>query len=95
MRYPSHKGEIEVTLDIKVLGSGCANCKRLYEEAEKAIRQLSAPATLTKVDDIRAIMAYKILATPALVIDGEVKSAGRIPSAAEIITWLATAAVNQ
>jgi small redox-active disulfide protein 2 len=95
MRYASHKGEIEVSIDIKVLGSGCANCKRLYEEAEKAVRQLSAPAALTKVEDIREIMAYKILATPALVIDGEVKSAGRIPSAAEIITWLATAAVNQ
>lgn len=84
-----------MSIDIKVLGSGCANCKRLYEEAEKAVRQLSAPAALTKVEDIREIMAYKILATPALVIDGEVKSAGRIPSAAEIITWLATAAVNQ
>ena len=84
-----------MSVDIKVLGTGCANCKRLYAEAEKALVQLSAPATLTKVEDIKEIMAYKILATPALVIDGEVKSAGRIPSAAEIITWLATAAVNQ
>jgi len=84
-----------VRIDIKVLGSGCANCKRLYEEAEKAVGQLSALATLTKVEDIREIMAYKILATPALVINGEVKSAGRIPSAAEITTWLATAAVDQ
>jgi len=84
-----------VSVDIKVLGTGCANCKRLYAEAEKALVQLSAPATLTKVEDIKETMAYKILATPALVIDGEVKSAGRIPSAAEIITWLATAAVNQ
>ena len=84
-----------MTLDIKVLGSGCANCKRLFEEVEKAIRQFSAPATLARVEDIRAIMAYKILATPALVIDGQVKSAGRIPSAAEIITWLAAAAANQ
>ncbi len=95
MRYASHKGEIKVSIDIKVLGSGCANCKRLYEEAEKAVRQLSAPATLTKVEDIREIMAYKILATPALVINGAVKSAGRIPSAAEITTWLATAAMKQ
>ena len=44
-----------------------------YAEAEKAIAQLSAPATLTKVEDIKEIMAYKILATPALVINGEVK----------------------
>lgn len=84
-----------MNVDIKVLGTGCANCKRLYAEAEKAIAQLSAPATLTKVEDIKEIMAYKILATPALVINGEVKSAGRIPNAAEITTWLATAAMKQ
>ena len=54
-----------MSIDIKVLGTGCANCKRLYAEAEKALAQLSAPATLTKVEDIKDIMAYKILATPA------------------------------
>lgn len=84
-----------MSVDIKVLGTGCANCKRLYAEAEKALVQLSAPATLTKVEDIKEIMACKILATPALVINGEVKSAGRIPNATEITTWLATAAVKQ
>jgi small redox-active disulfide protein 2 len=84
-----------VSVDIKVLGTGCANCKRLYAEAEKALAQMSAPATLTKVEDIKDIMAYKILATPALVINGEVKSAGRVPNAAEITTWLATAAMKQ
>ncbi|HEY5176074.1 MAG TPA: thioredoxin family protein [Terriglobales bacterium] len=91
----SHKREITVSIEIIVLGTGCANCRRLYAEAEKAVTQLSAPATLRKVEDIRDIMAYKILATPALVINGEVKSAGRIPNATEITTWLATAAVNQ
>jgi small redox-active disulfide protein 2 len=84
-----------VNIEIKVLGPGCANCNRLYAEAEKAITQLSAPATLTKVEDIKDIMAYKILATPALVIDGEVKSAGRIPNSIEITSWLATAAMKQ
>jgi len=79
-----------MNLDIKVLGSGCANCRRLYGEAQKAVAQLSVPATLTKVENIKEIMAYKILATPALVINGEVKSAGRIPNAAEIATWLVT-----
>lgn len=58
-------------------------------------RSASAPATLTKVEDIREIMAFRILATPALVINGEVKSAGRIPNAAEISTWLATATMKQ
>lgn len=84
-----------MSIDIRVLGSGCMNCKRLYAEAEKAVGQLSAPATITKVEDIKDIMSYKILATPALVINGEVKSAGRIPNATEITSWLATAAMKE
>ncbi len=82
-------------IEIKVLGPGCTNCKRLYAEAEKAIALQSTPATLTKVEDIKDIMAYKILATPALVINGEVKSAGRIPTSDQITAWLATAAMKQ
>lgn len=84
-----------MSIEIKVLGPGCANCKRLYGEAEKAAAEFSTPATLTKVEDIQEIMAYRILATPALVINGEVKAAGRIPNAAEITAWLATAAMKQ
>lgn len=84
-----------MNIDIKVLGPGCGNCKRLYAETEKAVAQLAVPAAITKVEDIKEIMAYKILATPALVINGEIKSAGRIPKAAEITTWLATAAMKQ
>lgn len=83
-----------MSIDIKVLGSGCGNCKRLYSEAEKAVAQLAIPATLSKVEDIKEIMAYQILATPALVINGEVKSAGRIPNAAEIGAWLGTVNTN-
>ena len=84
-----------MSIEIKVLGPGCNNCKRLYAEAEKAVAQLSAPVTLTKVEDIKEIMSYKILMTPALVINGEVKSAGRIPNATEITSWLATSATKQ
>lgn len=80
-----------MSIEIKVLGTGCANCKRLYGEAEKAVQQLGVAATLTKVEDIREIMAYKILATPALVINEEIRSAGRVPGAAEIAGWLAAA----
>jgi len=79
-------------MEIKVLGTGCPNCKRLYIEAEKAVHQLGITATLVKVEDMQDIMAYRIMATPALVINGTVKSAGRIPGSAEIATWLATAA---
>jgi small redox-active disulfide protein 2 len=82
-------------MDVKVLGPGCANCKRLYAEAEKALEHLGMPATLTKVEKFEEIKAYKVLMTPALVINGEVKAAGRIPSVAEITTWLATAAMKE
>lgn len=82
-------------MDIKVLGPGCANCKRLYEEAEKAVRQLGMAATITKVEKFEDMAVYKIMMTPALVINGEVKAAGRIPRAAEITTWLASAAMKE
>ncbi len=82
-------------MDIKVLGPGCANCKRLYEEAEKAVKQLGMTATIAKVEKFEEMAAYKILMTPALVINGQVKAAGRIPRMAEITTWLANAALEE
>ncbi len=84
-----------MSIDVKVLGPGCLDCRRLYAEAEKAVAQLSQPATLTKLEEINDIMRYKVLALPALVINDQVKSAGRIPSVAEISAWLASAAVTQ
>ncbi len=84
-----------MNIEIKILGPGCSNCKRLYSEAEKAAHQLGVHATLCKVEDIQDIMAYRIMATPALVINGVVKSAGRIPSVAEITSWLATEATKK
>ena len=84
-----------MSIDVKVLGSGCSNCRRLYAEAEKAVVQLSQPATLTKLEEINEIMRYKVLALPALVINDRVKSAGRVPSVAQISAWLASAAVTQ
>jgi small redox-active disulfide protein 2 len=71
-------------VEIKVLGSGCANCKRLYAEAERAIAQSGQPATLAKVESMQDIASYGVMRTPALVIDGRVVSQGRILSAAEI-----------
>ena len=59
-------------MEIKVLGPRCKNCKRLYEEAEKAIALAGQPATLTKVELIEEIVAYGIMRTPGLVIDGRV-----------------------
>ena len=81
-------------MEIKVLGPGCANCKKLYAEAEKAIAQSGQPATITKVEAMEEIVAYGILRTPGLVIDGKVVASGRIPSAAEIVAMITTAAAK-
>ncbi|HEY3452421.1 MAG TPA: thioredoxin family protein [Myxococcales bacterium] len=81
-------------MEVKVLGTGCAKCKKLYEATEKALQELGVSATLTKVEKLDEIMAFNVLMTPALVIDGEVKSAGRIPNAAELRNLLTTAAAK-
>jgi hypothetical protein len=62
---------------------------------DKAIQLFGAVATLTKVEDIREIMTYKVLATPALVVNGAVKSAGRVPSSTEIVGFLSTEAARR
>lgn len=80
-------------MDVKVLGPGCMKCKKLYEQVDQSIKQLGLNATLAKVEKIEEIMGYGVLATPALVINGEVKAAGRLPSAAELSNWLTTAAM--
>jgi small redox-active disulfide protein 2 len=81
-------------MEIKVLGPGCANCKRLYAEAEKAVAQSGVPATITKIEAIDEIVAYGILRTPGLVIEGQVVASGRVPSATEIATMITTAAAK-
>jgi small redox-active disulfide protein 2 len=79
-------------MDVKVLGTGCAKCQRLYAAAEQAIAAAGVPATLAKVETLDEIMKLRVLVTPALVIDGVVKCAGRVPGAPEIVAWLTTAA---
>ncbi|MBN1335659.1 MAG: TM0996/MTH895 family glutaredoxin-like protein [Deltaproteobacteria bacterium] len=75
-------------MEIKVLGTGCARCRKLYEEVEQAIRHSGIPATLTKVEDLDGILAYGVMMTPALVIDEEVVSMGKVTKAAEIVTLI-------
>lgn len=79
-------------MEIKVLGTGCRKCKLLFGEAEKAIAQSGRSADLSKVEAIEEIVAFGVVTTPALVIDGRVVSAGRIPSAAEIAAAIVGAA---
>jgi small redox-active disulfide protein 2 len=78
-------------LTIKILGSGCPNCKKLESLARQAVEQLSIEAEVVKVTDYNDIMAYNIMSTPGLVINEKLVSYGRIPSPAEITTWLTTA----
>ena len=78
-------------LTIKVLGSGCANCKRVEALAKDAAAQLNIQAEIVHVTEYPDIMQYNILSTPGLVISEKVVSAGRIPSQSEITGWLSAA----
>jgi small redox-active disulfide protein 2 len=80
-------------LTIKVLGSGCANCKRLEQLARLAISKLAIEAEIIKVTDYAEITKYPILSTPGLVINEKVVSSGRVPSEAEVTTFITSAMV--
>lgn len=78
-------------LNIKILGAGCPNCKRLEKEMNKAIENLAIDAEVEKVTDYQRIMTYDVFSTPGLVINEKVVSTGKIPSQAELISFLASA----
>lgn len=67
-------------MEIKVLGSGCAKCKTTYEMIEKIVKENQLDATLSKVEDIVELLNYGIMTTPAIVVDGEVKLKGHVPT---------------
>jgi len=78
-------------MEVKILGMGCPKCKRLEELARQAAAEVDIQAIFTKVKDMDQIMNYSIVSTPGLVIDGEVKSSGRIPRKKEIMAWMVEA----
>lgn len=78
-------------LNIKVLGSGCASCKKLEALAHQVVDEMGVQAEIIKVTEYPDIMAYNIISTPGLVINEKVVSYGRIPSAAEITTFVTNA----
>jgi len=77
-------------MEIKVLGTGCANCKRTVTLIEEAAKAKGVSVQLEKVEDLRAIMSYGVLSTPGVVINGKVVHAGGVPSRDKIDQWLAS-----
>jgi small redox-active disulfide protein 2 len=76
-------------MEIKVLGTGCANCKTTLKLIEEVAAEKGVAAHIEKVEDIQAIMGYGVLSTPGVVIDGQVVHAGGVPSRDKIASWLA------
>lgn len=75
-------------MKIRVLGSGCAKCKRLEERVRYLVAENQLPVEVEKVTDIQEIMKYGIMMTPGLVIDGVVKSVGSIPKDNQLLAWI-------
>ena len=82
-------------MDVKILGTGCPNCKRLEKVTLQALAEMGIEANVSKVTALADIMSYDIMATPGLVIDEQVVSSGRIPSKAEVTSMIATALMNE
>ena len=75
-------------MEIKILGPGCAKCRKTEEMVKEVLNASGAEATVEKVTDIMKIAGYGVMATPAVVVDGEIKSVGKIPTKADINSWL-------
>jgi len=80
---------------VKVLGTGCANCRATVQRVETVAKEVGVPITLEKVEEIQDIMTYGILATPGVVVDGKVVHAGGVPSREKVEQWLTTTDVER
>ncbi len=75
-------------MEIKILGPGCPKCSKTDEIVKEAISESGSNATVTKISDTMEIASYGIFGTPAVVIDGEVKSVGKVPKKEDVLSWL-------
>jgi small redox-active disulfide protein 2 len=82
-------------MKIKVLGPGCARCHQLEQTAREVVKELAIDASIEEVKDVRKIMEYPILTTPGLVIDEKVVCSGRVPTKAEVTSFITTALSNE
>ena len=75
-------------MEIKVLGPGCAKCEQTEKIVREAVAEAGVAAEVEKVTDVMQIAGYGVFGTPAVVVDGEVKSVGKIPGKEEVLTWI-------
>lgn len=75
-------------MKIEILGTGCAKCKKTKEIVEEVVKELGIVADVVKVEDINAALNYGVMITPAVVIDGDVKIAGKVPTVDKVKEWL-------
>jgi small redox-active disulfide protein 2 len=76
-------------MKIQVLGTGCPKCKKTLENVERAVKDLGISAEVEKVEDLKAIMGFGVMITPALAVNGQVKVAGKVPAVDEIKKFIA------
>jgi small redox-active disulfide protein 2 len=75
-------------MDIKVLGPGCAKCQQTEKVVKEAVAETGVSATVEKITDIRKIAEYGVFGTPAVVVDGDVKCVGKVPSKQDVKKWI-------
>ncbi|WP_406657681.1 thioredoxin family protein [Methanolobus sp. ZRKC2] len=75
-------------MKIEILGSGCAKCKKTKEIVEQAVTEAGIDAEIVKVEDMDTILSYGVMLTPGVVVDGDVKIAGKIPSLDNVKKWI-------
>lgn len=80
---------MEETMKIAILGTGCPKCKETAEAVRRAVEQVGIDATIYKVEDIREIMKFKVMTTPAVAVDGQVRISGKVPTVDEVKALLA------
>jgi len=75
-------------MEIKVLGPGCAKCQETERQVKEAVSEAGVDVTVEKVTDVMEIATYGVFVTPAVVIDGEIKSVGKVPKRQDVLSWL-------